>query len=75
MLSFNWAYFLSKPSIGDIVVFERNNLLMVKRVRKVYASKVFIIGDNRCDSLDSKKYGTIPIKNILGRVFYVVPDI
>jgi signal peptidase I len=33
---------------------------------------VFVMGDNRCDSLDSRYFGAIPQSSIVGRAFIIV---
>jgi signal peptidase I len=33
---------------------------------------VFVMGDNRCDSLDSRSFGPIPTSTIVGRAFVIV---
>lgn len=40
---------------------------------KVPAGEVFLIGDNRVNSIDSRNFGTIPISSITGRVVVSVP--
>ncbi|HEX4727291.1 MAG TPA: signal peptidase I [Jatrophihabitans sp.] len=39
---------------------------------KVPAGSYFMMGDNRCDSFDSRMFGTIPRSSIVGRAFAVI---
>jgi signal peptidase I len=38
----------------------------------VPAGDVFVLGDNRCDSLDSRTYGSVPESDIIGRAFAII---
>ena len=38
----------------------------------VPAGDVFVMGDNRCDSTDSRSFGPIPTSTIIGRAFVIV---
>jgi signal peptidase I len=33
---------------------------------------VFVMGDNRCDSTDSRAYGPVPESAIIGRAFLII---
>ncbi|HZC74288.1 MAG TPA: signal peptidase I, partial [Jatrophihabitans sp.] len=33
---------------------------------------VFVMGDNRCDSIDSRQFGPIPTSSIIGRAFAII---
>jgi signal peptidase I len=39
---------------------------------RVPAGRYFVMGDNRCDSFDSRMFGTIPRSAVIGRAFAVV---
>lgn len=63
-------YLFQKPRIGDIVAFRQGDKVFIKRIKKVLNDKYFLTGDNKQDSLDSRKLGFISRKQILGKVIY-----
>jgi signal peptidase I len=34
--------------------------------------EVFVMGDNRCDSSDSRAFGPVPESDIVGRAFVII---
>lgn len=64
ILSFNWFI---KPKVRDIVIVKGD---MVKRIKRINRDKVWIEGDNRNESTDSRHFGPISIDQIVGRVIY-----
>ena len=67
VLSVNWFY---KPKVGEIVVVEVNGKEMVKRVQKVDGRHIFVEGDNKEESTDSRYFGPISRDQIKGKVIY-----
>lgn len=67
-------YFFSKPKIGDIVAFRKAEKVFIKRITKVDPSadgeKYFVKGDNRDDSMDSKDFGWIRKREVVGKVIF-----
>ena len=61
-------YFFSKPKIGDIVAIRKEEKVFVKRIFKIDKEKYFVKGDNEKDSLDSRDFGWIEKKEILGKL-------
>ncbi len=66
---------LVKPSrnyqIGDVVVAKHPFKItpIIKRITKFSTGgKVFLVGDNLAESKDSRSFGEVPEKDILGRV-------
>ncbi|MBI2334332.1 S26 family signal peptidase [Candidatus Daviesbacteria bacterium] len=63
VLTFNWG----KVKVGDIVVVQRG---IIKRIVKVEGEHVFVEGDNRVESTDSRHFGPINKSQIVGKVIY-----
>ncbi len=61
-------YLLIKPKVGDIIAFKKDDKIFIKRIVKINGEKYFVKGDNKNDSLDSRKFGWIEKKEIVGKV-------
>ena len=70
----NIPYIFSKPKIGDIIAFKKKEKIFIKRIAKINPSadgnKYFALGDNRKDSLDSKSFGWVDRKELVGKVIW-----
>jgi nickel-type superoxide dismutase maturation protease len=55
---------------GQVVVAYVNGLEVIKRISKIDNGSVFLQGDNKEHSTDSRTYGPIPDSNIEGVVFW-----
>lgn len=57
---------------GDIVVFHHqpNQKILIKRIFKKTNNKFFLIGDNVTASTDSRNFGYIDNKSIIGKVIF-----
>lgn len=70
VLASSVPFIFSKPKVGDVVVFKVGDRIYIKRVKEIENQKFFLIGDNKEDSLDSKKIGWVDKKDIIGKVVY-----
>lgn len=70
VVSFNWAYLGRKPKIGDVVIIKVDGKEMIKRVQKKTQLKVFVQGDNKEESTDSRDFGLVDISQVIGKVVY-----
>ena len=68
----NLPYLFQKPQINDIVAFENGKDILIKRIKKINNGKIFVLGDNLKDSLDSRNFGLISFNKILGKVIYKI---
>ncbi len=58
---------------GDIVAASdprQPERTVLKRVISVYPEGVFLLGDNPGQSTDSRQFGNVPIKSLLGKALY-----
>ena len=55
---------------NDIIVLNKDNKNMIKRVKKILNNKYHVLGDNQNESTDSRHFGLIEKKNIKGKVLF-----
>ena len=62
----------STPKLGDIVAAKdpRDGKILIKRVSKIKNNKYFVTGDNKKKSTDSRTFGWIKKKDIIGKVIF-----
>ena len=65
-----FSYLFKNPSIGDIVLVKKpkESRVILKRVTEVKNDLYFLSGDNKKESTDSRKFGYIQKKHILGKM-------
>lgn len=63
-------YYFSTPKIGDVVVFKHivPPFIFCKRIKKIIRDEIWVEGENKTKSIDSRKFGFIKRKNIIGKV-------
>lgn len=71
VLCFNWAYLFAKPKVGDIVVIKIQGRYMVKRIHYLNDRVINVVGDNIYESNDSRDFGPISYKDIVGRAVFM----
>lgn len=59
-----------KLKVGDIVAIEVHGKKMVKRIHYIRGREVIVIGDNKKESTDSRKFGPIKKEQIIGKVIW-----
>jgi len=64
----NIPYLFLKPKVGDLVGFKKEKKVFIKRIIKIDRGKYFVKGDNKKDSMDSRKMGWVDRREILGKV-------
>ena len=72
VLSINWFV---NPKVGDIVVIKKSGKEMVKRIQKVEDGKVFVVGDNPSESIDSRSFGPVNMADVVGKGIYSLDQI
>lgn len=67
-------YFFRKPKAGEIIVLRspKDKRYVVKRIQKIEKDRYFVVGDNKDKSTDSREFGLITKKDIVGKVIYYV---
>lgn len=68
------SYLFSRPKIGQLVVLKDpgdSSCLVLKRITAVKGSLLWVQGDNKEKSTDSRHFGWVSQSNIVGRVFKV----
>jgi len=63
-------WFLIQLKKNDVIVFSHPDLkkFLVKRISDIKKGAYFVLGDNKNSSTDSRDFGWIEEKNIIGKV-------
>lgn len=67
----NIPYLFSEPKAKEVVAFNYQGKILIKRIVKISSDKYSVQGDNLKDSLDSRSFGFISKNDILGKVIYI----
>lgn len=59
-----------KPTVGSLVIVRYMDREIIKRLTKVDQSKVFIMGDNPQQSMDSRIFGWLPKNSLVTTVIW-----
>ncbi len=70
VVAVNLPFVLKRLKNNDIVVFRKYGQHFIKKITKITTSGYTVIGENKSDSLDSRKFGEISFKDICGKVIY-----
>ena len=68
----SFPYLLNSPKIDDIVAVKFDGKVLIKRVGEIEKNKYFITGDNPNDSYDSRRFGMIGRRDIIGKVIRII---
>lgn len=60
---------------NDVVIAIINGKEVIKRVGLIKNGKIFLIGDNKAASTDSRTFGLVPCTKVLGKVTFWLPNI
>lgn len=65
-------YRLRPLRVGDVVVLTdpRDDKLLLKRITAVEEGHIFVVGDNKAMSTDSRTFGAVSSARIVGKVIW-----
>lgn len=69
ILAWRWFY---HPKKGDIVVIYKNGRDIIKRIHRIRGKEIFVQGDNKDGSTDSRNFGSLLSSQIIGKVILIV---
>ncbi len=61
---------LGKIRNDDVVILNKENKDMIKRVKKILNNRYYVLGDNLNESVDSRDFGLITKREIIGKVLF-----
>lgn len=59
-----------KLAIGSIVIIGYNDREIIKRVTKISQKEVFVVGDNKSGSTDSRSFGWLKKDSIVAKIIW-----
>lgn len=68
-----WKFVFKKSiKMDDVIVFRKDKTVMIKRVFEINDNEIFVIGDNKRESTDSRIFGSIAYDMVIGKVIKVI---
>ena len=66
-----FSYLIKIPKVGDVVILKHpiNNELIIKRISDIKNNSYFVTGDNKNSSVDSKDFGFVNKRLVIGKVW------
>jgi type IV secretory pathway protease TraF len=61
---------IRRIQVGDVVIVNHNGTELLKRVQRLRDGEVYVIGDDRAVSTDSRDFGWLPQAAITGKVVW-----
>lgn len=70
------AYLVTNPKVGEVVVLRdprgfSKKRYIIKRIQEVKNERYFVVGDNKDKSTDSREFGFVKKKDVIGKVFTI----
>ncbi|MGH7142061.1 MAG: S26 family signal peptidase [Candidatus Saccharimonadales bacterium] len=63
-----WRF--GQPEVGDIIILRHDGLEKIKRIDKIEGNKLFVLGDNKNESTDSRQFGNIDYRQVVARIIW-----
>jgi len=67
VLGFHW---FQELKVNDVVVITHKKKLIIKRIMKVNKTDLWVEGDNKNESTDSRLFGWINTSKVVAKVMY-----
>lgn len=68
------SYLFKNPKIGDVIIIKNNSKkkYLIKRIQRIREKTYFVGGDNKKESIDSRNFGWITKKDIVGKMLFKI---
>lgn len=67
------SYVITRPREKEIIAIKdpRDKKILIKRITKIENGRLYVMGDNKSESMDSRHFGWIGKDAIIGKVIYI----
>lgn len=69
----NLSYLFQRPKKGDtIIIRNKEGEHLIKLIKEISKKDIFVVGTNEKESVDSRSFGYIQKKDIIGKVLFKI---